>query len=191
MPLLCIKPPSAAIGERSRNLPSPVLTLVQLTRMVTQPLYWAALNDHVQTARSLLAATQAASAEPVTEATAMDVAARNGGLKILDLLLRAGLDPTLSPFSFPDSHGRLYTNRDIEGKVVLLNLWATWCGPCRSEMPWFVEFQDRYRDRGFTVAAVSMDDDGWEAVRPFVAEFDLNFPGAAGRRRRRGLLRRS
>ena len=144
------------------------------------PLYWAASNGHVQTARSLVAATQAASAVPVAEATAMDVAARNGGLKILDVLLAAGLDPRLSSFSFPDARGRLFTNRDIEGKVVLLNLWATWCGPCRSEMPWFVEFQNRYRDRGFTVAAVSMDEDGWDVVRPFVEELGLNFPVLLG-----------
>ena len=82
----------------------------------------------------------------------------------------------LPGFRLEDQSGTQVTSREIEGKVVLLNFWATWCGPCRTEMPWFVEFQDRYRDSGFTVLAVSMDQEGWEVVRPFVEEQDLNFP---------------
>jgi cytochrome c biogenesis protein CcmG/thiol:disulfide interchange protein DsbE len=68
------------------------------------------------------------------------------------------------------------------GRRILLNFWATWCGPCRTEMPWFVEFQDRYRDSGFTVLAVSVDQEGWEVVRPFIEEQGLNFPVFVGDR---------
>ena len=82
----------------------------------------------------------------------------------------------LPGFNLEDAEGRRYTNLEIEGKVVLLNFWATWCGPCRTEMPWFVEFQNRYEDRGFTVLAVSMDREGWEVVQPFVEEHGLDFP---------------
>ena len=89
---------------------------------------------------------------------------------------------SLPGFRLEDQSGTQLTNLEIEGKVVLLNFWATWCGPCRTEMPWFVEFQDRYRDSGFTVLAVSVDQQGWEVVRPFIEEQGLNFPVFVGDR---------
>ena len=89
---------------------------------------------------------------------------------------------SLPGFRLEDQSGTQVTNLEIEGKVVLLNSWATWCGPCRTEMPWFVEFQDRYRDSGFTVLAVSVDQEGWEVVRPFIEEQGLNFPVFVGDR---------
>ena len=86
----------------------------------------------------------------------------------------------LPGFRLEDQSGTQVTNREVEGKVVLLNFWATWCGPCRTEMPWFVEFQDRYGESGFTVLAVSMDQQGWEIVRPFIEQQGLNFPVFVG-----------
>jgi len=88
----------------------------------------------------------------------------------------------LPGFRLEDQSGTQVTNREVEGKVVLLNFWATWCGPCRTEMPWFVEFQERYRESGFTVLAVSMDQEGWEVVRPFIEQQGLNFPVFVGDR---------
>ena len=69
---------------------------------------------------------------------------------------------------------------DYKGEVVLLNIWATWCGPCRVEMPWFVELQERYRKRGLTMIGVSLDDDGWTSVRPFAAAQHVTYPLAIG-----------
>jgi peroxiredoxin len=83
-------------------------------------------------------------------------------------------------FTLKDVEGREVTLADYKGKVVLLNFWATWCGPCKIEMPWFVEFQRKYKDQGFSVIAVSLDDEGWEVVRPFTEEYELNFPVVVG-----------
>lgn len=78
-------------------------------------------------------------------------------------------------FTLKDAAGKPVRLSDYRGKVVLLDFWATWCGPCQIEIPWFVEFQRRYRDRGFEVLGVSMDDDGWKAVNPFVSATKINY----------------
>lgn len=86
----------------------------------------------------------------------------------------------LPEFAVQDLEGDLFTSESLHGKVALVNFWATWCGPCKIEMPWFVDFQRKYKDKGFTVLAISLDEDGWEPVREFAAEFELNFPVALG-----------
>ncbi len=79
-------------------------------------------------------------------------------------------------FELKDMNGKTIRLSEYRGQVVLLNFWATWCGPCKIEIPWFVEFQRAYKDRGFTVIGVSVDEDGWEAVRPFLASRQVNYP---------------
>jgi len=78
-------------------------------------------------------------------------------------------------FSLKDSDGRTVKLSDYKGKVVLLNFWATWCGPCKVEIPWFIEFEQKYKDRGFAVLGVAMDEDGWSVVRPYITERKMNY----------------
>ncbi len=88
--------------------------------------------------------------------------------------------PPAPDFNLKDVHSQDVKLSKFKGKVVLLNFWATWCGPCKIEMPWFVEFQREYKDRGFSVIAVSMDEEGWDIVRPFTEGLKLNFPVVIG-----------
>jgi len=67
-----------------------------------------------------------------------------------------------------------------KGKVVLLNFWATWCGPCKVEIPWFVEFEKTYSGRGFSVLGVSLDEDGWAAVKPYIEQKNVNYRVVVG-----------
>lgn len=64
---------------------------------------------------------------------------------------------------------------DFRGSVVLVNLWATWCPPCRQEMPTLQAFYDRYKEDGFVLIAIDQEETR-EVVQPFVEEFDLTFP---------------
>ncbi len=83
-------------------------------------------------------------------------------------------------FNLKDAKGMPVKLSDYKGKVVLLNFWATWCGPCKVEIPWFIEFEKTYKDRGYATLGVSMDDDGWQAVTPFVKQNALNYRVTVG-----------
>jgi peroxiredoxin len=78
-------------------------------------------------------------------------------------------------FALKDADGKLVHLSDYRGKVVLLDFWATWCGPCKIEIPWFMDFQRKNQERGLVVLGVSMDDEGWEVVKPFVARQKMNY----------------
>ena len=66
---------------------------------------------------------------------------------------------------------------DYHGKVVLVNFWATWCDPCRVEIPWLIEMQNKYGAKGFTVLGIAMDEEGKSVVAPFVAKERYNVDG--------------
>lgn len=78
-------------------------------------------------------------------------------------------------FALKDSNGQIVKLSDYKGKVVLLNFWATWCGPCKIEIPWFKEFETTYKNKGFAVLGVAMDDEGWEIVKPYVEQQKINY----------------
>lgn len=63
-----------------------------------------------------------------------------------------------------------------EGKVVLMNIWATWCAPCHEETPEFVDLYSQYRDEGLEILGVSIDEQGESVVKPFMDDYDVNYP---------------
>ncbi|HEY3156216.1 MAG TPA: TlpA disulfide reductase family protein [Candidatus Eisenbacteria bacterium] len=78
-------------------------------------------------------------------------------------------------FALPDLSGKTVRLADFKGKVVILDFWATWCPPCRAEVPDFVRLQAKYRDKGLSVVGLSLDAEGAKAVRPFAEEYNVNY----------------
>jgi peroxiredoxin len=79
-------------------------------------------------------------------------------------------------FTLPDVHGNSFHLSDFRGQVVLVNFWATWCHPCRAEMPSMEALYQSYQHKGLTVLAISSDRQGPEAVASFVRDNTLTFP---------------
>ena len=99
--------------------------------------------------------------------------------RVLNLVLQvevAEVRPLAPDFTLTDASGKIVKLSDYKGKVVLLNFWATWCAPCKTEIPWFMEFERTYKDRGFEVLGVSFEENGWDLVRPYIAAQKMNYP---------------
>jgi cytochrome c biogenesis protein CcmG/thiol:disulfide interchange protein DsbE len=82
-------------------------------------------------------------------------------------------------FSLKDMDGNTVDLASFKGRPVLINFWATWCAPCKAEIPWFVEFVDKYKDENLAVVGISVDDKP-DDIRKFAAERQVNFPMLVG-----------
>jgi len=81
-------------------------------------------------------------------------------------------------FSMTNAKGQPVKVSDYRGKVVALNFWATWCTGCKLEIPWFVEFDKKYRSKGLAAIGVALDDEGWQAVKPYLTAHPISYPVA-------------
>lgn len=85
--------------------------------------------------------------------------------------------PRVAPdFELKDLDGKVHHLSDYKGKVVILNFWATWCPPCKKEIPDFIEMQKQYEAQGVQFLGIAMDDEGLDKVKPWVASHNLSYP---------------
>ena len=83
-------------------------------------------------------------------------------------------------YELADLTGKMVSNKEFAGKVVILDFWATWCPPCREEIPHFVQLQSKYREQGLVIVGLSLDAGGAKDVAPFAEEHNINYPMLIG-----------
>jgi peroxiredoxin len=105
-------------------------------------------------------------------------ARRQGGALAAPRLTQSSLAPD---FSLESLDGKTMRLSDFRGKAVLLNFWATWCGPCKVEMPWFVDLQNQYGSQGLQIVGVAMDDASKEDIGKFAKDMGVNYPILIGK----------
>src|SRR5262245_25716848 len=105
---------------------------------------------------------------PLFDGVHSDLQASNGNA------CPANAKPANLNFTLKDLNNKDVNLASYKGKVILLDFWATWCGPCKIEIPWFVEFQQKYGKDGLRVVGVSIDDT-LDKLKPFVADYKMNY----------------
>jgi thiol-disulfide isomerase/thioredoxin len=105
-------------------------------------------------------------------------AARRSGTGRSPAVAKATLAPD---FTLDSLEGKSMRLSDLRGKAVLLNFWATWCGPCKIEMPWFVDLQNQYGAQGLQIVGVAMDDASKEDIAKFAKDMGVNYPVLIGK----------
>ncbi|MGA9115875.1 MAG: TlpA disulfide reductase family protein [Bacteroidota bacterium] len=83
-------------------------------------------------------------------------------------------------FSLTDARGGRVQMASLKGKVVAVNFWATWCPPCRAEIPGFIEVYRKFREKGLEIVGVSLDRQGWTVVRPYLKKNPIEYPVVIG-----------
>jgi thiol-disulfide isomerase/thioredoxin len=109
----------------------------------------------------------------------MHMARRSGSAAAASSLLTKSSDAP--DFTLEQLDGKRMRLSDLRGKAVLLNFWATWCGPCKIETPWLVELQNQYGRDGLQVVGVEMGDDGKDEITKFMKDMGMNYPVLIGK----------
>ena len=95
---------------------------------------------------------------------------------------------TAPDLSLKDIHGKTFTLSSLRGRVVLLNFWATWCVPCRTEIPDLIKKQRAYRKRGLRIVGITYPPQKLSEVRRFARDLNLNYPIALGTKQTKQLF---
>lgn len=112
-------------------------------------------------------------------------------LLLLSLSVRAQSSPQAASLTLKDIHGRPFRLAEYKGKVVLVNFWATWCQPCRKEIPDLIKMQREYRDRGLQVVGITYPPQTRAQVLRFVRKMGINYPVALGAKQTKDLFDKS
>jgi thiol-disulfide isomerase/thioredoxin len=121
---------------------------------------------------ALLPACQGKKTDEQTPATSGRPPASGGGIQLISQEQRA----TAAPIQTRSLSGGDWTLASMRGKVVVIDFWATWCGPCRKTIPHLIELQKSYGGRDVEIVGISLDQNGRDAVEPFVRESGINYP---------------
>lgn len=119
----------------------------------------------------LLMACDTAKEQPSNNTSTAQTASETAGAQNNEREFKDAPDFTLTTME-----GEEFTLSDRRGRIVVLNFWATWCAPCRKEIPDFMELHEELNDDGVLFAGVSLDEEGWEKVRPYAEDMGINYP---------------
>ena len=158
--------PSPAAARSSLRTVAIVATVVALIG-ISIPFTWESGADHA--------------GEPITAPFIEPVAAHASALEVEAQADAAACLPNAKPasdFTLPSLDGTKISLSSFKGKVVLLNFWATWCGPCKAEIPAFVELQEQYKD-DLVILGLSVDDPA-DKAKAFATQYKVNYPMVLG-----------
>jgi len=100
---------------------------------------------------------------------------------VLAIAAAVAQDEGVAPdFKLPNGSGGTVQLSKLRGKVVAVNFWATWCGPCRAEIPGMNDVYEKYKGKGFEIVGISVDRDGWPVINPFVRKMKITYPVVLG-----------
>ena len=102
------------------------------------------------------------------------------GLIVAMACAAAGPNGKAPNFALKTSAGKTIELEKLKGKVVVVNFWATWCGPCRKEIPGFQEVYKQYQGKGLEIVGISLDRNGWDVVKPYVEQKQIGYPVVIG-----------
>ncbi len=99
-----------------------------------------------------------------------------GGAVTAELAVSPQNDPLAPDFALSDLNGNTIALEDYKGKIVFLNFWATWCPPCRAEIPDFIEIYDKYKEQGLEIIGISLDRMSEAKLKQWVKKNKINYP---------------
>lgn len=139
-----------------------------------------ALNTVVKRVISTSARKRAVVCLAVISLAALTAVSRGHGGETTGADQAGWLGKAAPDFALTNLSGKTVRLSDFKGKVVLLDFWATWCAPCRMEIPEFVQLQKQYADKGFTMLGIALDEEGAAVVKPLAQKLGINYPAVIG-----------